>query len=297
MKKEIINLSKKENIDLIGFTKFLNLEFSKISYLKEKGFLTPFNKEYDTKEYEGFNTAIVIGCSYYNELIEKTNTLEKNTVYFSSSSWGRDYHKFLKEKLGVISDYLEEKNYKTKICVDNNSLNERYLAQQAGLGYIGLNGCLINDEYGSYIFLGVLLTDALIQEDKPLNKTCLMCMSCVIECPTNAIKENGEINGNECLSYLTQKKELNQKEITYLNNCIYGCDICQKVCPLNSNLKTNTSFVPYGIEFINLKTYKTLSNKEFDKIYGNLSGAWRGKKIIERNINEYRKTLEKTNEE
>jgi epoxyqueuosine reductase QueG len=201
----------------------------------------------------------------------------------------------MKEKFDIIEKYLENIGYKTKVCVDNNSLSERDLACKAGLGYIGLNGNLINDEYGSYIFLGVLLTDALIEEDNPLDKTCLMCMSCVLECPTHAIKENGEINGNECLSYLTQKKELTEVEYGYLNKCIYGCDICQKVCPLNSNLKTNTNFIPYGIEFINVKNYKSLSNKEFNDIYGNLSGSWRRKKIIERNINAYRKTLENVN--
>lgn len=295
MKNEIIELSKKLKIDLIGFTKFENKENPLIKEKRTKGLLTPFNKSYDPSEYEGFNTAIVIGVSYYNEIIEKVECLPTEQAYFSLSSWGKDYHVVLKEKLKTIEDYLKEKNYKTKICVDNNSLDERYYASKSGIGYYGINSQIINDEFGSFIFLGILLTDAILENDEEIDKTCLECMKCVNECPTNAIGLNGEFNGNRCLSYITQKKDLTDEEYNHLNRCIYGCDICGLVCPLNTNLKTNNNFIPYGIEFIDVKEYKEMSNKEFKEKYNDLSGSWRGKKVIERNIKAYKEKLEKLN--
>lgn len=295
LKEELIKLSKENNIDKIGFASFQNdEEYKKIEKdLTKKGFITSFHKEYNYDEYKEYKTAIVILISYYNELIENIDSLDENIVYFSSSSWGNDYHKVLNEKLTPLKELLDSKGYNSKICIDTNSLSERKLALDSGLGFIGLNTQLINEELGSYVFIGVLLTDAIIEPDKKTNKTCLKCKKCIEACPSKCINGYGSINGNKCLSYITQKKEITESEESLMNNCIYGCDICSRVCPHNKNLKTNSNFKLTGNEFININEYKHLSNKEFKEKYGNLSGSWRGKSIIERNISIYSKKLEK----
>jgi len=295
-KEHLIKLSKENGIDIIGFASLERTkeEINRESELKEAGYLTPFFKEYNEEEYKEFKSAIVIGLSYYNEKIEELDNISKDTVYFSPSSWGEDYHVVLKRKLEPLKEYLESVGAKTRICVDNNSLNERYLAYKAGLGFFGINGNLINDELGSYFFIGVLLTDEVFPYDKPILNNCISCMGCVNECPASAIDMDGKVNGNKCLSYITQKKDITEEESKLLNQCIYGCDICSRVCPHNSGLKHSNNFEPLGIEFIDINKYESLSNKEFQEKYGKLSGAWRGKKVIERNITIYKEKLEKT---
>lgn len=295
-KEHLINLSKENGIDIIGFTSLERTqeEITREKELKELGYLTPFYKEYDEEEYKEYKSAVVIGVSYYNEKIEELDSLPKETAYFSPSSWGEDYHVVLKRKLEPLKKYLENNGKKALVCVDNNSLNERYLGYKAGLGFFGINGHLINDELGSYFFIGILLTDEEFEYDKPLINSCISCMGCVNECPAGAIDIDGKVNGNKCLSYITQKKELTEEESKLINKCIYGCDICSRVCPHNFGLKHSNNFEPLGIEFIDINKYESLSNKEFQEKYGKLSGAWRGKKVIERNIALYKEKLEKT---
>ena len=110
---------------------------------------------------------------------------------------------------------------------------------------------------------------------------------CLKACPTGALSSEG-YNYQKCLSYLTQKEELTKKEKNMLNNCIYGCDKCQEVCPYNQKNNNSIYFNPTGVEFINVFNYQKLSNKKFKEKYGHLSGSWKGKKIIERNIDIYK---------
>jgi epoxyqueuosine reductase len=305
IKNQIIKYSKEMGIDLIGFTD------SDICYpIKEKLKLSRklnFNSEFEKGTIEerinpkllmsNVKTIIVIGISYP----KNTNRLENikaNEVYFSSSSWGTDYHKVLKDMMQKLCNYIKtiDNKLEYKLLVDTSSLDDRYLAYKAGLGFYGKNNLLINEQYGSYIFLGSILTNLDIEVDKPINKACLNCNKCVEACPLKAINDNGILNSKKCLSYITQKKDdLTKEEIDIINNCIYGCDICQKVCPYNKDIDnhTHSEFEPSDLEFININDYKNLSNKEFNKKYGKLSGAWRGKKIIERNINIYKNKLNK----
>lgn len=294
LKDEIISLSKMYNIDEIGFTKLdFNYEYENLeNEMYDKGYITSFHKKYNLDNYKDYNSAIVILVNYYNDKIIEVRNKDKNYVHFSLSSWGEDYHKVLNDKLTPLKEFLNDKGYKTKVCVDNNELSERDLAINAGLGYVGINGQFINDTLGSFVFIGVLLTDALFEYDTKVNKTCLKCMKCKEMCPTKSIKGDGSVNGNTCLSYITQKKELTDDEASLINNCIYGCDVCSLVCPHNQNLKNTTSFKELGIECINVNEYKSLSNKEFNEKYGSLSCSWRGKRVIERNINIIKEKLE-----
>ena len=284
LNEEIIDLSKKLGIDLIGFCKleyFKDLEY----ILEEKdklGFKTSFevgNIDDKTFKNSEYNSAIVIGIPY-NKL--NVNNRKETEVYFSSVAYGIDYHIILKDKLNFISEYLTDHGYKSFIGVDNNIYNERYLAYKAGLGFFGKNGMLINDKYGSFFYIGIVLTNALFDYNSTINKKCYECNQCVLSCPTKAIKEEYNlVDGNKCLSYLTQKKNLTPDEEKYINECVYGCDICQNVCPHNKIVK---EIEP---EFININEFLNMSKKEYKDKYKDNSSFWRGKKIIDRNIKLY----------
>lgn len=295
MKEVIKDILNKYNIEEIGFAEIKYFKDLEKILIKQKklNFDTPFQTgTIDEKTFKNeklFKSAIVCLIPYQKPTID----VKRNEVYVSSSSWGNDYHKIFKDILNHVKEYLDTLGYKSKVCVDNNNLDERYLAYKAGLGFYGLNNLLINDRYGSYFFIGVILTDAIFKYDKPLNKTCNQCMKCIKACPTGALSYKNILNGNKCLSYITQKKEITEEEKKLLNQCIYGCDICSVVCPHNKNIQKNSNFKMDSNIIINVSTYSKLSNKEFKKKYGKYAFAWRGKKVFERNIEAYKEKIEK----
>ena len=232
---------------------------------------------------ENAKSIIVCAFPYYVDEVEESN--------LSKYCYGEDYHIVAKRYLQKICDFLEEKinNFEYKFFVDNGPLVDRYLAYQSGIGYFGINNNIITDEYGSYIFIGYIVNNYEFYVDDPLPKTCIKCDKCVKYCPGNAILGNFELNPRRCLSYITQKKDdLSEEEINLIkeNKMVFGCDICQEVCPHNK-----------GISITNIEEFKTnlitkldyneindISNKEFKRRYGNRAFSWRGKKIIQRNI-------------
>ncbi len=302
LREKIIEYSKKIGIDLIGFTDLhINNKLKdKLLLQKKLGYITSFQKGTIDKRINpkllmnNCNTIIAIALSY-SKTCSQLESLTSDYVYFSSSSWGIDYHKVLRNKMELLVKYIKEQvpNFEYKIIVDTSPLCDRTIAYEAGLGFFGKNNLLINEKYGSYIFLGSILTNLSIENSIPKNDICLNCNKCIKACPTGALNNYGILNPNKCLAYLTQKKQLIKKEEKLLTtNCIYGCDICSKVCPYNKkNNINNEDFKPLGIEFININKYVPLSNKEFYKKYGLLSGSWRGASIINRNIKIYKQKI------
>lgn len=290
MKEEIINISKNIGIDIIGFcdTKNLIVPYDKYKSQDELSYKSTFqvgniaDKDLSNEKYNIYNTAIVIGVSY-----KKVDMSDKSKVYLSSCSIGEDYHIVLKNKLEVIKEYLETKGYIGKIFVDNNPLDERLLAYNAGLGFFGINNLLINEKLGSYFYIGVLLTNASISSNKIIDSKCINCGLCKKVCPLGAINDNNILDSTKCISYLNQKKNITEEESEYFDNCIYGCDKCISICPYNKNIKVlnNEGINPY--EFLNM------DNNEYDKKYSNKSCYWRGKKVLDRNINIYLNHLKK----
>lgn len=290
MKEEIINISKNIGIDIIGFcdTKNLIVPYDKYKLQDELSYKSTFqvgniaDKDLSNEKYNIYNTAIVIGVSY-----KKVDMSDKSKVYLSSCSIGEDYHIVLKNKLEVIKEYLETKGYIGKIFVDNNPLDERLLAYNAGLGFFGINNLLINEKLGSYFYIGVLLTNASISSNKIIDSKCINCGLCKKVCPLGAINDNNILDSTKCISYLNQKKNITEEESECFDNCIYGCDKCISICPYNKNIKVlnNEGINPY--EFLNM------DNNEYDKKYSNKSCYWRGKKVLDRNINIYLNHLKK----
>ncbi len=201
----------------------------------------------------------------------------------SSYAYGRDYHTVLSEIADNCIELLEKNGYKGKYFADTGDLLDRHLAYLAGLGFFGKNHFLINEKYGSYIFIGYIITDCPLSCDAVKAGECKNCGKCKISCPTGALK-NGDFS--KCLSYITQKKgELSEEEECLIieNNTIWGCDICQAVCPHNENvpLARNENFFRNIITELSIP--RDITNKEFKREYGEKAFSWRGKNVILRN--------------
>lgn len=220
----------------------------------------------------------VIGMSYY------WDDPEEGIYKLSNHARGRDYHQILGEKLEALKRELE-KDYEffSYAQVDSGDLYEKELGRLAGFGYIAKNGLLINERYGSYIFLGLLVTDIEVESySKEVSGSCGDCKLCQEACPSGSIKGDYKIDSSICHSYLTQwKGEIPEsKRIDY----VYGCDICQLVCPKNHKIEKNLheDFKPKlrNLDGVNIEK---MSNRQFKKEFRDYSFSWIGKKRIIRN--------------
>jgi len=150
---------------------------------------------------------------------------------------GDDYHDFLKDRLKTLADWLRAQSpgIKTRIGVDTAPVMEKELAARAGIGWMGKNTCVIHPEIGSWIMLGEVLTTLSLPTDNPAIDRCGSCTRCIDACPTDALAEPYQLDARKCISYLTIEHrdaisgELQQK----IGDWLYGCDICQDVCPWN----------------------------------------------------------------
>lgn len=293
-KQAIIEFAKELSLDTIGFTECRCFEelIPWFKYRKENSLFNEFEEQDIEKKInprllmEDGESIISIAFPYYFEGCDMTNQ-------FSIYTKGQDYHRVVMNYLNKICDYIRELGGEALPLVDSNPLPERYIAVLCGLGFIGKNNTLITDKYGSYVFLGEIITNLKLKPDKPNSNTCLRCNICMEKCPTSVIIEDEKnFNSNQCLSYLTQKKELDNNEISLIKDSLFGCDGCQKGCPHNSNISISPirEFQPKAyMNDINLKELIGLNNAEFKEKYKNHSCGWRGKNILIRNglINYY----------
>lgn len=235
---------------------------------------------------EDCNSIIVIAISYnIQNGYEKKYPLKGN---LSRSSWGTDYHIVLKEKMDQLVEEMNKINkFKHKSFVDTGPLIDRELAYKSGIGYYGKNCSIINPEYGSFIFIGYILTDLKLEFDKNIREECGNCNICLESCPTGALELPYKLNPKKCISYLTQTKENIPDEYRKkMGKKIYGCDTCQLVCPKNRDVTKSEreEFQPKitGGNF-NIEELLSVSNREFKNKYGHISASWRGRNILKRN--------------
>ena len=201
---------------------------------------------------------------------------------------GEDYHKVVKEKLKPIAEKIISLGA-TKVIIhcDNGGYNDRKAAYDAGLGFYGKNRMLINDKYGSYFFIGQVICDLKFEADSPLDKTCFSCGRCENACITGTLKEG--YTEENCLSGISQKKgDLTKEEQDFIkkSKMCWGCDICQRVCPHNEKLESNAlkDFLNDRITSLKISDLENLSEREFKKKYGKYAFAWRGGKVLKRNL-------------
>ncbi len=224
--------------------------------------------------------------------IEKGSVLVCLFPYYTGKSGGNlskyaivpDYHGVCKKYFLEISDIL---TCETEIYVDVSPYNEVKLAYKAGLGIIGENGLLINEKYGSYVFIGcMLLKNVFLEENSPVDGSCKKCGLCKKNCPLGALSEK---NMALCLSGISQKKgDLTTPEADALKNheLIWGCDICSDVCPHNKNAaETPIKEFQSGIkQSLNYDEIENLSQKQFKEKFADRAFTWRGKNVLIRNL-------------
>ena len=188
----------------------------------------------------------------------------------------------------VVRVIKKEVDFSHKYYIDTGPLIDRELAKRTGIGYYGKNSSIINDKYGSFIFIGYILTDLDIDiSNEEIPNKCGDCNLCIKACPTGALEGDYKFNPKKCISYLTQTKEKIPYELrSKMGDKIYGCDTCQLACPKNKNIiiPNHEEFIPKITKgYMDIEEIFNISNKEFKKKYGNMSGAWRGKNILKRN--------------
>lgn len=298
LQQQLIDYAKSIGIDKIGFTTaspFNELK-NRLKRQQELGYDSGFEerdleKRTDpSKLLEGAESIISIAISYPSKMKNPpVGKKGERRGIFARSSWGIDYHIALKEKLEKLEAWLLEKvpDVKVKSMVDTGELVDRAVAERAGIGWSAKNCSIITPEFGSYVYLGEMMTNIPFIPDEPIENECGSCTLCLDACPTGALVGPGQINAKICISYLTQTKELIPDEYREkIGNRLYGCDTCQIVCPKNKG-KVNwihEEFQPDSeIAKPLLKPFLNISNREFKKTYGLLSGSWRGKKPIQRN--------------
>jgi len=157
-------------------------------------------------------------------------------------SHGRDYHLVVGEMLEDMAAALSNKfpGMRSVACVDNRPVAERTWALQAGIGWLGRNTCLISPQFGSWLFLGELITSLDLRPDQPLNGSCGDCRLCIEACPTGALGEDYSLDANSCISYLTieHRGDIPEQFHRSIAGRVFGCDECQRVCPHNSAVPT-----------------------------------------------------------
>ncbi len=203
---------------------------------------------------------------------------------FSEYARVYDYHNFSKGLYETITQSLNDKlEFKFRGFCDHSPINEKLAAAMCGLGFIGRNSLFFDDIFGSFVFLGSIITDFDCKSDIQEIRHCDNCGMCAIACPNNAIVERG-INRLMCLSGISQKKLKTKEEIELLkkHNIVWGCDICQNVCPHNK--KAKIAPLPYfsktRIPYINKDFIYSLTDEEFEKY----AFSYKGRQIVLNNI-------------
>ena len=212
------------------------------------------------------------------------STNEIPTDGFSEYARIYDYHNYAKnlyEK--IIPTMKSETQHNFQGFCDHSPINEKIAIAKCGLGVIGRNSLFIDDIYGSFVFIGSIITDITHRNDPFPTKSCINCGLCINTCPSSAIIEKG-IDKNKCLSALSQKKNRTQEENNALQSAhiVWGCDICQNVCPHNKNAKISpiTYFKTTRVKHINKEFVENLNDEEFKKY----AFSYKGKKIVLNNL-------------
>jgi epoxyqueuosine reductase len=216
-------------------------------------------------------SVISVALNYYTPH-EQSQDPDKAKI--SRYGWGRDYHKVLGRRLKALAAWLETQGdgIKARYYVDTGPIQEKVWAQQAGLGWVGKHGNLITREYGSWVFLGEILTNLELPPDRPHTNHCGTCTRCMEACPTQAITEPFVVDANRCIAYHTienRSETIPEAIAPHLQNWVAGCDICQAVCPWNERFAQETDvpdFQPYPENVApSLTELAQLSDAEWDR--------------------------------
>ena len=256
----------------------------KMSYMERN-----FDKRLDTtKLVENSKSVISLTYNYYPKKVLKSDSTFKVSKY----AYGKDYHVVLKNKLKQLLNIMKDKfgSFQGRVFVDSAPILERAWAKKSGLGWIGKNTNLINKQSGSFFFLAEIIVDLELNYDNTTTDHCGSCTACIDACPTNAIYEPYKLDASRCISYYTieLKESFSSNLSSDFKDWIFGCDICQDVCPWNRFSKANDDVLFETIPEIsnfNKADWIDLTEETFKKVFKE-SPIKRSKfKGLKRNIN------------
>jgi epoxyqueuosine reductase len=189
--------------------------------------------------------SVIVTGTLYNTDRPYSTELPADTARIARYAWGDDYHDVIGARLEALLSWMREVSpgaFEARAYVDTGPVQERVYAQYAGLGWIGKNTCLINPEIGSWLFLGEIICTLALEPDTEGLERCGSCTKCIQACPTGALVEPGVLDSNRCLSYLTieYRSDIPSDIRDALGAQVYGCDICQEVCPYNQPAPTSS---------------------------------------------------------
>jgi epoxyqueuosine reductase len=215
-------------------------------------------------------------------------------------AWSTDYHRVLRTRLEKLAQAIREvvPGAESRCYVDAGPVPERELAQRAGLGWIAKNMMLIHPEIGSFTFIGVVLTDADLEPDLPFEADrCGTCRRCLDACPTNAFVEPGVLDARRCISYLTieHRGEFTEPQRAMVGDWLFGCDVCQDVCPWNVSFARATSAADLApraeLRSPDLEELLEPDDDAFDRRYGDTAFERPGREGMARNARAVRSNL------
>ncbi len=229
------------------------------------------------------NTCIIILFPY------KTQYTVKDGYVFSAYARTRDYHSRATQFFDKVIPLLENATGgHFEGFADHSPIGEKYAAARCGLGCIGKNTLLINKRFGSFVFIASIITDLKLKSDETTISSCANCGKCMSLCPNGAITENG-FDFKKCLSYISQKKTKTHEEWELLrkNNVIWGCDKCQDVCPMNSQISfsTDSYFESRVLDCVSKQLIENMNDDEFSEF----PFSWRSKSVILENFDNLNK--------
>jgi len=298
LKQNIIDYSKEIGIDKIGFA-----SADVFSELKERlkrqqalGYQSGFEKGTVEERTEPqrllpeAQSIISIALAYPSRITDPPkSTKSDRRGIFCRASWGIDYHVVMRDRLEKLTTFIREQlpEMESRLMVDTGELSDRAVAERAGIGFSGKNTSIITEEFGSYVYLGELITNIPFIPDSPVEDSCGDCTICMDACPTGAIVQAGQLNAQQCLAFLTQTKDALPEEFrNKIGTRVYGCDTCQAVCPRNKGIDfhNHSEFEPDPeVAKPKLKPMLRMSNRTFREKFGHIAGFWRGKKPLQRN--------------
>jgi epoxyqueuosine reductase len=297
-KNLIIEAAKKLGFSRIGFARASSLDQSaeKLTKWLEMGYHgemkymeNHFDLRIDPRQLvPGAQTVIVLSFNYATKNIQK----DKNAPKIAKYAFGKDYHKVLRKKLKSLFSSIQEicPNSHGRFFTDSAPILERDWAELAGLGWKGKNTLLIHPQAGSFFFLAEIIIDAELPYDSPMRDYCGSCRRCIDACPTDAIDKNGYLlDAKKCISYLTieLKSQIPEEFKEKMDNWVFGCDICQDVCPWNkfSTPHSEVNFLPKE-ELLDLSSedWHALTEEKFTDLFESSAVKRTGFNGLSRNL-------------
>jgi epoxyqueuosine reductase len=273
----VIEKAKELGFDLIGFARADKLEkesgrlkeWLNLGYQASMDYMARnFEKRIDIKNIlPDARSVISLAVNYYTEHHHKNvEGLGKVSRY----AWGKDYHLVLWEKLELLEEELKkiDPEFNSLSYVDTGPVMDKAWAVRSGIGWLGKHTNIITNELGSWVFLGTIITNCEFDYNDPVSDFCGTCTACIDACPTKAIVDNYLVDANKCISFLTieNKEDIPDNFKDQFDGWLFGCDICQDVCPWNKKLSAPSNgkdFYPHGNKEIELSEVIEMSQDQF----------------------------------